>query len=145
MTLPDPARSRVVLIGASRFTDRELPDLPAVRNNLDESAVCLRGIGRCMVVADPESPVALVDPVHDAAAEAEDTLIVYYAGHGLVHPRTLGSPDRDSGDRQGRRSPSNPLCRKDFRYAWTTFCDAPHPDLAERFQTADEFMRALMM
>jgi Protein kinase domain/Caspase domain len=90
MTLPDPARSRVVLIGASRFSSGELPDLPAVRNNLDELARCLRGIGRCAVVADPESPVALVDAVHDAATEAEDTLIVYYAGHGLVHPRTLG-------------------------------------------------------
>lgn len=90
MALPDPARSRVVLIGASRFTDDELPDLPAVRNNLDELAGCLRGIGRCTVVADPETPVALVDPVHDAATAAEDTLIVYYAGHGLVHPRTLG-------------------------------------------------------
>lgn len=90
MMLPDPERSRVVLIGASRFSSGELPDLPAVRNNLDELAGCLRGIGRCTVVADPESPVALVDPVHDAAVEAEDTLIIYYAGHGLVHPRTLG-------------------------------------------------------
>lgn len=90
MALPDPSRSRVVLIGASRFTDEELPDLPAVRNNLDGLAASLRGAGRCTVVADPESPVALVDPIHDAASEAEDTLIIYYAGHGLVHPRTLG-------------------------------------------------------
>jgi hypothetical protein len=88
--LPDPARSRVALIGTSRFTDPGLPDLPAVRNNLDGLAASLRGTGRCRVVADPDSPVALIDPIHDAATEAEDTLIVYYAGHGLVHPRTLG-------------------------------------------------------
>jgi hypothetical protein len=89
VVLPDPERSRVVLIGASRFTDPELPDLPAVRNNLDGLAACLRGTGRCTVVADPDSPVALMDPVHDAAQQAEDTLIIYYAGHGFVHPRTL--------------------------------------------------------
>ncbi|TCO50679.1 caspase, EACC1-associated type [Actinocrispum wychmicini] len=88
--LPDPAKSRVVLVGASRFADPELPDLPAVANNLRGLAECLRDVGRCTIVADPQSPVALVDPIHDAAQEAEDTLVVYYAGHGLVHPRTLG-------------------------------------------------------
>jgi hypothetical protein len=57
MVLPDPERSRVVLIGVSRFTDPELPDLPAVRNNLDGLAACLRSAGRCTVVADPQAPV----------------------------------------------------------------------------------------
>jgi hypothetical protein len=97
MVLADPGRSRAVLIGTSRFTDPELPDLPAVRNNLDALAECLRDPARwglpdqnCQVVADPDSLVALVDPIHEAAAAAEDTLLIYYAGHGLVHPRTLG-------------------------------------------------------
>lgn len=95
--LPDPDRSRAVLIGASRFTDPALDDLPAVRNNLDGLATCLRDSAlwglpptHCTVVADPKSSIALVDPIHDAARAAEDTLIVYYAGHGLMHPRTLG-------------------------------------------------------
>lgn len=100
--LPNRDRSRVVLVGASRFTDEELPDLPAVRNNLDGLAACLRDIGRCTVVADPDSPVELVDPIHDAAAEAEDTLVVYYAGHGLIHPRTLGLLLAVVGSRPGR-------------------------------------------
>jgi hypothetical protein len=96
----------VVLIGASRFDHPELPDLPAVRHNLDGLAACFRDPGlwgaRCTVVADPDSTVALVDPVHEAAAEAEDTLLVYYAGHGLVHPRTLGLLLAVTGSAPGR-------------------------------------------
>jgi hypothetical protein len=95
MVLPDPRKSRVVLIGASRFADPGLDDLPAVRNNLDGLARCFRdrevwGLPRahCVVVDDPDSHGDVLDPVHDAAGEAEDTLVVYYAGHGLVHPRT---------------------------------------------------------
>ena len=30
MRLPDPERSRVVLIGTSRYEDEKLPDLPVV-------------------------------------------------------------------------------------------------------------------
>jgi ATP-dependent Clp endopeptidase proteolytic subunit ClpP len=96
MALPDPERSRVVLIGTSQFTDPELPDLPAVRNNIAGLAACftnpaLWGVPEvhCRVVPDPDSAVALIDPIHEAATEAEDTLLIYYAGHGLVHGRTL--------------------------------------------------------
>ncbi len=95
MALPDLTRSRAVLIGTSRFTDPALDDLPAVRNNLDDLAACLRdpalwGLSpdRCTVVADPESPGDLIDPVRDAADATEDTLLVYYAGHGLIDDRT---------------------------------------------------------
>jgi hypothetical protein len=96
MPLPDPRKSRAVLIGASRFADASLPDLPAVRDNLDGLARCLRSPAlwglpeaHCTVVADPQSAVALLNPVHDASAAAEDTLLVYYAGHGLIHPLSL--------------------------------------------------------
>ena len=37
----------------------------------------------CLVVGDPPDSAALLDPVHRAAEEATDTLLVYYAGHGL--------------------------------------------------------------
>jgi Caspase domain/Protein kinase domain len=92
MDMPDPDTSRAVLIGVSHFHD--LPDLPAIRNNLGGLAQCFRDpslwglpAAHCIVVPDPESTVALLDPVHDAAAEAEDTLLLYYAGHGKVHDR----------------------------------------------------------
>lgn len=42
MRLPDSDRSRAVLIGASRFIDPELPDLPAARNNVMISRPCLQ-------------------------------------------------------------------------------------------------------
>jgi hypothetical protein len=91
MVLPDPHRSRAVLLGTSRFTHPGLPDLPAVRNNLEGLAACFQDPGLwglpaacCTVVADPVSPGDLIDPVHEAAEAAEDTLLVYYAGHGLI-------------------------------------------------------------
>lgn len=91
MALPDPARSRAVLIGAGRFNDPDLPDLPAVHNNLDGLAACFRDptmwglpADHCTVVADPYLPGDLIDPVHAAAEACDDTLLVYYAGHGLI-------------------------------------------------------------
>jgi hypothetical protein len=95
MSLPDPQRSRVVLVGASTFTDPGLAELPAVRNNLADLAACFQDPGlwglpesHCVVVADPELPDDFLDPVHTAAAAAEDTLLVYYAGHGQLDHAT---------------------------------------------------------
>ena len=83
----DPERSRAVLIGVSEYT--ALPDLPAVRNNLDGLK---RALGNpqvwglpernCVVLADPWDAEQIVDAVERAAQEAEDALLVYYAGHG---------------------------------------------------------------
>lgn len=93
--LPSTGRSQVVLIGASQFTDPELADLPPVRKNLTDLAKCLQDpelwglpTENCLQVADPTSAAALVDPIHEAAERATDTLIVYYAGHGLVDYET---------------------------------------------------------
>ncbi len=107
--LPDPNASRVVLIGTGRYASNQLPDIPAARNNLFALAEAFRskrvwGLphGSCVVVADPSTSVEMLDPVAAAAAEATDTLIVYYTGHGLVDPKrgelhlalTTTSPDR---------------------------------------------------
>jgi hypothetical protein len=40
------------------------------------------------VVADPVSSGDLIDPVHEAAKAADDTLLVYYPGHGLIDHNT---------------------------------------------------------
>ncbi|MGI5190329.1 caspase, EACC1-associated type [Promicromonospora sp. CA-289599] len=82
----DPLRSRVVLIGTSNFELAGMSDLPAVANNVHELARHLAG--RDGVFA-PESVTKLLDEspgrvgqrVEDAAGEADDVLIVYYAGH----------------------------------------------------------------
>ncbi|MEU5016625.1 caspase family protein [Streptomyces angustmyceticus] len=89
--LPDPGASAAVLIGTSTY--EFLVDLPAVANNLSSLAETLRGPAswnlrqdNCTVLADPASGEAVMDALRDAAATTRDTLLVYYAGHGLVDP-----------------------------------------------------------
>lgn len=89
--LPDPGASAAVLIGTSSYDF--LVDLPAVANNLTSLAETLRGPAswnlrqdNCTVLADPVGAEAVMDALRDAAATARDTLLVYYAGHGLVDP-----------------------------------------------------------
>jgi uncharacterized protein YjbI with pentapeptide repeats len=90
--LPDPGRSRAVLIGASTY--RHLEDLPAVRNNLSGFrdvliAPALGGLpaDNCTVVAEPARPVDVYRTLRQQAAAAEDTLLVYFAGHGRTGSR----------------------------------------------------------
>ncbi|CAM5237034.1 caspase family protein [Streptomyces aurantiogriseus] len=86
--LPDPARSRAVLIGTASY--RHLPQLPAVEAGVVDLAAELCDatvwglpVQHCTVVTDPLSAQALLDPVHQASEEATDTLLVYFAGHGM--------------------------------------------------------------
>jgi hypothetical protein len=84
----DPARSACVLIGVSRY--EHLPDLHSVGGNLTALQRLLTdgsvwGVpkDRLWTVPDPRTPGDLTARIYDAAAKAPDTLIVYYAGHGL--------------------------------------------------------------
>jgi hypothetical protein len=90
--LPDPMQSRAVLIGTGRYT--MLAGIGAVHNNLAALAEMLYtdrfwGLppGNCAIVQDPVTIAEMLDPVADAAEDATDTLILYYAGHGLVDRR----------------------------------------------------------
>ncbi|MGW9136514.1 caspase, EACC1-associated type [Streptomyces sp. NPDC055681] len=89
--LPDPGASRAVLIGTSRY--EHLEQLPAVSNNLTALASLLSGplslrmpAPNVTVVENPPDSSTVLDPLRQAAAEATDTLLVYYAGHGLIDP-----------------------------------------------------------
>jgi hypothetical protein len=87
--LPDPARSRAVLIGTSRYTDPELSPLPAVAANLHDLGAVLTdprgtGLAGCLTLAEAPDAAAVGEELAQAAAEAEDMLLVYYAGHGLT-------------------------------------------------------------
>ncbi|TCK25226.1 caspase family protein [Pseudonocardia endophytica] len=93
--LPDPSASRVVLIGASEFS--HLSSLPSVSRNVAALSAAFRNLDlwglpqqHCVTVQNPDSLTELVTPVDEAASCAEDTLIVYYSGHGLV--------DRETGE-----------------------------------------------
>ncbi|MFG3149100.1 caspase domain-containing protein [Streptomyces sp. NPDC048243] len=87
--LPDPGASRAVLVGTSRY--QYLEQLPAVSNNLKALAGLLRGPlslhlppEQVSVIENPPDTSMVMDAVRQAADGATDTLIVYFAGHGLV-------------------------------------------------------------
>ncbi|MFC9977372.1 YDG/SRA domain-containing protein [Spirillospora sp. NPDC127200] len=88
MKQPNPQSSRAVLIGTAKY-DYE-PDLPAVSRNLTalqqeliEQEVWGLPPQHCMVVENPSAVDAMLDPVYEAGQEAEDVLLVYFAGHAL--------------------------------------------------------------
>lgn len=94
MRLPDPDRSNAVLIGSATYASSELPELPAVSRNLEDLRVILTDPAatglrpdRCTVIAHPVDPISVYRALRRAAAEAEDMLLVYFAGHGCISPR----------------------------------------------------------
>ncbi|KQV13676.1 caspase family protein [Kitasatospora sp. Root107] len=103
--LPDPASSRAVLIGVGGYT--VLEPLPAVAHNLPALAGALTarhswGLPpeHCTVVAEPSSLHEMLAPVEQAARACRDTLLVYFAGHGLTDDRgelVLGLPRSEPG------------------------------------------------
>lgn len=89
MRFPDPERSRAVLIGTSRYTDENLPDLPEVSRTVKDFAAALTGSGvlrpkHCKVLCNENSVPRIGDALVAAGEQAEDLLLVYFAGHGLV-------------------------------------------------------------
>jgi Caspase domain len=84
------AGSRAVVVGTgTHLPGSALPGIPAVAATVTAVRDALTercGMdGRHVVsVADPESPTQFLDAVNQAAAQAEDVLLLYYIGHGLV-------------------------------------------------------------
>ncbi|MEV6979040.1 tetratricopeptide repeat protein [Kitasatospora sp. NPDC093806] len=106
MRLPDPERSRIVLVGASEYTDPELPDLPAVRRTVTDLAALFtdpdHGLvpeGNCTVLLDDGDLRTIGRQLRTATEAAEDLLLVYFTGHGLVgglkHDLYLALPDSE--------------------------------------------------
>ncbi|WP_168713588.1 caspase family protein [Streptomyces sp. A0642] len=102
--LPDPERSRVILVGASDYKNFE--NLPAVANNLTGMARVLTSPSICgiqpaavTVISEPLNPAEILDATYEAAESCTDTLIFYFAGHGLTSPHgdelLLAMPDTD--------------------------------------------------
>lgn len=106
MALLDSGRSRAVLIGTATYRDDELPDLPAVKRSVMDLADVLSdpltGIlprRHQTVLLDEGDLRELGRRLRSAVSEAEDLLIVFYAGHGLVggkrHDLYLALPDSE--------------------------------------------------
>jgi hypothetical protein len=93
--LADARLSAAIVAGTFRQDDdSDFRDLPAVRNNISTLARTLRDpkvwglpAGQCHERPQPRRD-ELLELVADAAATAEDTLVIYFAGHGFIHPRT---------------------------------------------------------
>lgn len=91
MRRPDPTRSTALVIGTATHTEQALEDLPAVRANVTEMArlvttgpVDLVAVGRCTQLLDLSHPGEAGVTIAERCGEAEDLLLVYYAGHGLI-------------------------------------------------------------
>lgn len=89
----DPARSRIVLVGTPAYDDPALPDVPLVANNVSGVAEVLTdpdlggfSAAHCMVAPARADVAQIGDLLHEAADEAEDLLLFYYSGHGLLGP-----------------------------------------------------------
>ncbi|MGV9254574.1 caspase, EACC1-associated type [Streptomyces sp. NPDC003697] len=85
------AGARLLLIGTSTHNGPTLTSVPAVSRSVESLAATLTE--RCGV--DPDRLHTLIDPadartmalaITDAAHQADSTLLVYYAGHGLIGP-----------------------------------------------------------
>ncbi|WP_084211765.1 caspase, EACC1-associated type [Pseudonocardia acaciae] len=90
--IPVTRLSRAVLIGTSDYEHNEkFSNLPAVRGNLSglEKVLCDPASGvfthaNCTVVDSPDSPRSFMRRLGRAAETAEDVLLLYYAGHGVL-------------------------------------------------------------
>ncbi|MEU8680344.1 ABC transporter substrate-binding protein [Streptomyces sp. NPDC048611] len=89
--LPDPAASQAVLIGVHDYEN--LAALPAVERNLAGLTRVftdpdLWGLPpeHCVALSQPPSAQDVLDTLSGVAQRATDTLVVYYAGHGLLDP-----------------------------------------------------------
>ncbi|MDT0310590.1 caspase family protein [Streptomyces sp. DSM 44917] len=102
-----PGRSAAVLIGVSSYA--HLADLPAVRANVADLAVQLRDASvwglpgqRCHLALEPRSAAEAIGHLRRAVDSTTDTLLVYYAGHGLIDPDRgdlwLGLPGSIAGE-----------------------------------------------
>ncbi|MEU9862502.1 caspase family protein [Streptomyces sp. NPDC047971] len=87
--LPRLDTSRAVVVGVGRFRDAQLQNLPGVVPGAEAVGALLTSVGPAFLrSATTEvhdgSRLDVLGAVHDAAEEATDTLLLYYAGHGLL-------------------------------------------------------------
>jgi hypothetical protein len=100
-----------VLIGTSKYADAKLPNLPAVGRTIvglaaafTDPACGVTSRDHCTVLRDVGDIPLLGRQLRSATSGAEDLLLVYYAGHGLVgsrrHDLYLGLPTSEWAEPQ---------------------------------------------
>lgn len=111
MPLSRPWRTRVLLIGTSSFRakgQRELPqvkaDLVAVGDALTDPRTGVADHKRLTLLHNPQAAEALAAARQRRWRPTDDLLIVYYSGHGILHPQdfslwlTTHDSDFQAGD-----------------------------------------------
>jgi len=84
-----PEQTQIVLIGTSETNDDSgLEPLPGVANNVRDLAVIFRdssiiGLPSVTSILNPPNQDELATNLATIASKATDTLVVYYAGHGM--------------------------------------------------------------
>ncbi|MDG9722135.1 caspase, EACC1-associated type [Streptomyces sp. DH41] len=93
MPVPDPRRSRAVVVGIGDYTHADLAAMPAAASGANRVAALLRdpsvwGLSEDHVttLVSGTTQERILTAVRDAALATEDTLLVYFAGHGLRDP-----------------------------------------------------------
>jgi hypothetical protein len=90
---PDRERSCLLLVGAGRFRSPLLPDIAAIDPGVEElrkiltnprSGVFAGDREHCIYVRNPHTQREVFDSFFTAAAQADDVLLVYYGGHGVL-------------------------------------------------------------
>ena len=83
-----------MLVGTPTYLDPGLPDIPVIGRNVPDLARALTdpGLGgfdaaSCLVAPPNASLSEVGDLLSHGAREAEDLLLFYYCGHGLLSPR----------------------------------------------------------
>lgn len=87
----DPIRSQALLIGTSTYSCPDIPDIPSVHNNIADlydvlTSPALAGLypDSCRRLRDPPGNPQVYGALRKAAEEAQDTLLIYFAGHGKL-------------------------------------------------------------
>jgi hypothetical protein len=93
----NPANTQAILIGASQFEkDDNLLPLPAVKNNVRDLRALfadpkVMGIpdNNIISIVDELSREEILLQLESSVKKASDTLIIYYAGHGVPYEKAL--------------------------------------------------------
>ena len=84
------ADNRTILICSSYYGGSQAVDrIDGVLQNVSQLEECLSEFSDVVCIVDEEDPSGLLQRVEDRAREADNTLLLYYSGHGFLIKENL--------------------------------------------------------